>query len=228
MSKLFINGCSFLTTRPRENVHTHSGNELAKLLQLEIAVNLANGGRGNKRTVFTTKTWCEKYPDVAKDCFFYIGITSGTRFDYPTNDGYKKHKFPSLTTTWKTFSPQKEPEIKTFFKYLFSTGADLDQMIQIESLLAILDLQNYFELKKYPYVFFKTISDSNIINSDIKLLYDKIERKRFYKLETSHYDWIHENSLISNNNDPHPSTEGHVKWAEQIKDFIDVNNLRTI
>ena len=28
--------------------------------------------------------------------------------------------------------------------------------------------------------------------------------------------------------DPHPSVEGHKRWAEQLKEFIDANNLRTI
>ena len=33
ISKLFINGCSFLTTRPKAGVNTHSGIELAKLME---------------------------------------------------------------------------------------------------------------------------------------------------------------------------------------------------
>ena len=49
LTNLFINGCSFLTYRPRDGVNTHCGIELAKLMELEIAVNLAGGGRGSKR-----------------------------------------------------------------------------------------------------------------------------------------------------------------------------------
>ena len=78
VSKLFLNGCSFLTFRPKQGVDTHCGVELAKKMDLEIAVNLAGGGRGNKRTSFTTKVWCEKYPDIAEKCFFLIGSSSGT------------------------------------------------------------------------------------------------------------------------------------------------------
>ena len=110
VSKLFLNGCSFLTFRPKQGVDTHCGVELAKKMDLEIAVNLAGGGRGNKRTSFTTKVWCEKYPDIAEKCFFLIGSSSGTRVDYPTSDGYKRHKFPSMATTWRTYSPNKDPE----------------------------------------------------------------------------------------------------------------------
>ena len=105
VSKMFINGCSFLTYRPREGVNTHCGIELSKQLNLPITVNLAGGGRGNKRLSVTTKIWCEKNPELATESFFLIGCSSGTRLDYPTNDGYKKHKFPSLSTTWRTYSP---------------------------------------------------------------------------------------------------------------------------
>ena len=66
VTKLFINGCSFLTYRPRLGVNTHCGLELAKEMKLDIACNLAGGGRGSKRLMWTTRAWCEKFPDVAK------------------------------------------------------------------------------------------------------------------------------------------------------------------
>ena len=228
ISKLFINGCSFLTTRPKAGVNTHSGIELAKLMDLEIVCNLAGGGRGNSRTSFTTKLWCERNPEVAKTCFFYIGITSGTRFDYPTNDGYKGYKFKALKTTWKTYSLNKDSECKTFFKYLMRTGADLDQLVQIESIDNALALQNYFEVKKYPYVMFNTVSDPEIKNSDILLMYNAINRKRFFKPESAHIDFVIENNYHCQPDDPHPNTEAHILWAKLIKEFIDANNLRTI
>ena len=110
---IFINGCSFLTIRRKDDILTHTGLELSKLMELDVAGCLAAGGRGNRRISFTTKVWCEKNPELGKECFFLIGITVGTRFDYPTKDGYKKHKFPSLNTTWKTFSPhQNQPSCR--------------------------------------------------------------------------------------------------------------------
>jgi len=228
VSKLFINGCSFLTFRPKQGVDTHCGVELAKKMDLEIAVNLAGGGRGNKRTSFTTKVWCEKYPDIAEKCFFLIGSSSGTRIDYPTSDGYKRHKFPSMATTWRTYSPNKDPECKTFWKYLMRTGADVDQMTQIESIDNILNLQYYFEKKKYPYLIYHTISDAKIKNEDIKLLYSKINKDRFFRPDSSHIDYVLENKLTISNDDPHPSTQGHEQWATLLKEYIDANNLRTI
>ena len=225
---IFINGCSFLTDRKKENVLTHTGLELAKLMDLPITESLAAGGRGNRRISFTTKVWCEKNPELAKECFFLIGITSGTRFDYPTNDGYKKHKFPSLDTTWKTFSPQQNHNAETFFRVLHGYGMDLDQHIQIESIDTIIDLQNFFQVKKYRYVMYKTISDTPIIAKDVQVLFDAIDKTRFFKPETSHYDYILKNKLVANMDDPHPNTQGHIEWAQQLKDFIDANNLRTI
>jgi hypothetical protein len=228
LTKIFINGCSFLTFRPRDNVNTHCGIELGKLMGLEVEVNLAGGGRGSKRLMWTTRTWCEKFPEKAKDCFFLIGSSGGHRFDYPTNDGYKAHKFPTMKTTWKTWDPNRDDETRRFFKYLFKSGADLDQMTQVESILALLDLQDFFQNKKYPYVFYNTLADAKIENSDIKFMFDKIDKKRFFKPETSHLDYTRENSQQCKPNDEHPNEEGHRDWAKQLKDFIDANNLRTI
>jgi len=228
LTNMFINGCSFLTTRPKDNVHTHCGLELAKLMELNVAVNLAGGGRGSKRMMWTTRTWCEKFPEQAENCFFLIGSSGGNRFDYPTSDGYKAHKFPTMKTTWKTWDPNRDEHTKSFTKYLFRAGMDLDQTTQIESTLALLDLQDYFKNKNYPYVFYNTLSDADITNEDIKFMFDKIDKKRFFKPDTSHLDYTVANKQECKSGDPHPSTEGHKDWARQLKEFIDANNLRTI
>ena len=225
---IFINGCSFLTYRSKDGIMTHAGKELEKLMGLARGGHLAGGGRGNKRVSITTKIWCEKNPELAKKCFFVIGITSGTRFDFPTSDGYKKYKFPDLESAWKTFSPQKDTPSRIFFKHLFELNLDIDQLIQYESIEATVNLQNFFKLNKYPYVMYKTISDTPIKNADVRTLYNMIDKKRFFKLETSHYDFILENKLVANMSDPHPSVEGHKRWANELKEFIDANNLRTI
>tara|TARA_Y100000592_G_C5424718_1_gene295082 strand:- start:9 stop:701 length:693 start_codon:yes stop_codon:yes gene_type:complete len=227
-TKMFINGCSFLTFRPRDGVDTHCGIELAKAMDLEVAVNLANGGRGSKRMMWTTRAWCEKFPDQAKQCFFLIGSSGGHRFDFPTNDGYKAHKFPSMTTTWKTWDPNRDDATRAFTKYLFRSGADLDQMTQVESILALLDLQDFFTNRGYPYVFYNTLSDAKITNDDVQMLFDKIDKQRFFKPETSHLDYTRENNQQCKSGDEHPSVEGHKDWAGQLKQFIDANNLRTI
>jgi len=228
LTNLFINGCSFLTYRPKDNVNTHCGLELAKLMEIDVAVNLAGGGRGSKRMMWTTRTWCEKFPDQAEKCFFLIGSSGGNRFDYPTGDGYKAHKFPTMKTTWKTWDPNRDEHTKSFTKYLFKAGMDLDQTTQIESILALLDLQDYFQNKKYPYVFYNTLSDADITNEDIKFMFDKIDKKRFFKPDTSHLDYTVANKQECKPGDPHPSTVGHMDWAGQLKEFIDANNLRTV
>jgi len=65
-------------------------------------------------------------------------------------------------------------------------------------------------------------------NRDIKTFENHLDKKRFFKFESSHYDFIMENKHIVSPNDPHPSAEGHSQWAKQLKDFIDANNLRTL
>jgi hypothetical protein len=225
---IFINGCSFLTYRSKDGIMTHAGKELEKLMGLARGGHLAGGGRGNKRVSITTKIWCERNPELAKKCFFVIGITSGSRFDFPTDDGYKKYKFPDLESTWKTYSPQKDTSSRNFFKNLFKLNLDIDQLIQYESIEATVNLQNFFKLNKYPYVMYKTISDTPIKNADVRTLWNMIDKKRFFKIETSHYDYILENKLVANMKDPHPSEEGHRRWANELKEFIDANNLLSI
>ncbi len=230
---IFTNGCSFLTTRPKEGVNTHVGMLLADSLQLETARHLGGGGRGNKRLSVTTKVWCEKNPELAAKCFFVIGITTGQRFDFPTFDQYKTHKFPELATSWKTFKPHAPKEAEKFFKHLYTAlKLDIDKMLQYESLEATLNLQNYFKLKKYPYVMYKTISDPDIKVDlkfkDVQLLWDSVDKSRYFKPETSHRNWTDEHNQHCSPDDYHPSAEGHQDWAKQLKKFIDANNLLTI
>ncbi len=225
---MFINGCSFLTFRPRDGVNTHCGIELAKLMNLEIACQMANGGRGHKRLYWTTRAWCEKFVSQAQESFFLIGSSGGNRFDYPTNDGYKAHKFPTMETTWKTWDPNRDEETIKFTRYLFNSGCDIDQLIQIEAISHLLALQDFFKIKKYPYVFYNTLSKPKIDNADIQMMWDKIDKNRFFKSNTSHLDYTVKNNQQCKPKDPHPSIEGHKDWAKQLKEFIDANNLRTI
>ena len=197
-------------------------------MDLEVAVNMAGGGRGSKRMMWTTRTWCEKFPEQAEKCFFLIGSSGGNRFDYPTGDGYKAHKFPTMKTTWKTWDPNRDENTKSFTKYLFRAGMDLDQTTQIESILALLDLQDFFNNKKYPYLFYNTLSDAEIKNEDIKFMFNKIDKKRFFRPDTSHLDYTVANKQECKPGDPHPNVAGHKDWAGQLKEFIDANNLRTI
>jgi hypothetical protein len=132
-----------------------------------------------------------------------------------------------MKTSWKTWDPNRNKHTTNFIKYLFGLGADLDQMTQVESILGLLDLQDYFQNKGYPYVFYNTLADAKITNPDVQLLFDKIDKKRFFKSETSHLDYTVANNQQCKEGDPHPNEEGHKDWANQLKEFIDANNLRT-
>ena len=75
---------------------------------------------------------------------------------------------------------------------------------------------------------YNTLSDAEITNQDIKLMFDKIDKTRFFRPETSHIDYTVENNQHCVPGDPHPSTEGHKEWAEHLLKFINANNLRSI
>ena len=55
-----------------------------------------------------------------------------------------------------------------------------------------------------------------------------INKKRFFKPETSHLDYTRQNNQGCSQGDAHPNEAGHKDWAKQLKEFIDANNLRTI
>ena len=52
-----------------------------------------------------------------------------------------------------------------------------------------------------------------------------IKLANFFKPETSHLDYTVKNNQYCAEGDPHPNTEGHIQWANQLKDFIDDHNL---
>ena len=102
-NRMFINGCSFLTTRPRRGVHTHTGQELAKLMNLEVACQMANGGRGHKRLYWTTRAWCEKFPEQAEKCFFQDeGLTVNHNEDHLLTTPCNLHLALASTTAIAT------------------------------------------------------------------------------------------------------------------------------
>ena len=221
-TKLFINGCSFLTTRPKDGVNTHCGHELGKLMQLESETNLAMGGRGNDRISFTTKLWFEQ--NKSADIFAVIGWSSGHRNDYVTNDGWKKGRIPGTELTWRTW---KTLDNVSFIKG--NSGWDIENNAIMSFLDNVFDLQNYFERKRIPYVMYNALP--NTFKSDINdfdVIAKAINMNRFFNPEVSHLEYIMDKGLIVSPNDPHPSEQGHKDWATQLKEFIDANNLLTI
>jgi hypothetical protein len=219
--RLFSNGCSFLTPRPKDGVDTFTSKILAEQYRLEL-FNLAMGGRGNDRISFTTKLWFNQ--NQKENTFAIIGWSSTHRHDYLTNDGWKKWRIPNMESTWRTWKTGDN------LRFITSQKAwDIDQQGEMRFLDHVLDLQNFFVLHKIPYVMYNALPNTvGSGNKDLETFVKLIDRKRFFKFDTSHYDFIMRDGLIVSPNDPHPSVDGHVKWAEKLKDFIDANNLRTI
>jgi len=221
ISGVFINGCSFLTSRPKDGVDTHTGIEVARLLGTGISSSIAMGGRGNDRISFTTKLWYEKN---TKSSFALIGWSSTHRHDYLTDDGWKKGRFPGLASTWRSW---KTADNLRFINQ--QLGWDVDQQGEMRYIDHVLDLQNYFKLNQIPYVMYNSLPNKlQSKNADLIEMASHIDKKRFFNFESSHYDYVMKEKEIVSPNDPHPSTQGHIKWAQMIKEFIDVNDLRTV
>ena len=221
MSKLFSNGCSFLTPRPKDGVETFVSRELAEAYGLQLT-NLAMGGRGNARISFSTKVWFEQ--NGYQDTFAVIGWSSSHRNDYVTNDGWKAGRIEGTELTWRTW--------KTLDNIPFiqkQRGWDVEAHATMNFLDHIFDLQNYFTNKKIPYVMYNALPNSfETTTEDFETIYKAIDMKRFFNPMTSHFEFVMDKNWIVSPDDPHPSTQGHKVWANQLKEYIDVNNLRTI
>ena len=221
MSKLFSNGCSFLTSRPKDGVETFVSRELAEAYGLQLT-NLAMGGRGNARISFSTKVWFEQ--NGYQDTFAVIGWSSSHRNDYVTNDGWKAGRIEGTELTWRTW--------KTLDNIPFiqkQRGWDVEAHATMNFLDHVFDLQNYFTNKNIPYVMYNALPNSfETTTEDFETIYKAIDMKRFFNPMTSHFEFVMDKKWIVSPGDPHPSTQGHRVWAEQLKEYIDANNLRTI
>jgi len=219
--KIFSNGCSFLGPRPKDGIETYTTKVIADAWQVPL-VDSAAGGRGNDRICFTTKLFFAQH----KDKFFaVIGWSSAERMDYVTNDGWKAGRFPWTKTTWRTWKVQEPTALRFVMK---QKGYDIEMTSSKRIITHVLDLQNFFQLNKIEYVMYNSLKqDFGLKNPDMKILYDQIDKKRYFKIDYSQQEFIHENGYISSTNDPHPNTEGHTLWANQLMEFIDANNLRT-
>ena len=221
MSKLFSNGCSFLTPRPKDGVNTFVTQILAEQYNLQL-FNLAMGGRGNDRISFTTKLWFEQ--NGSASTFAVIGWSSSFRNDYVTNDRWKWRRIPNMDLTWRTWKTVDD------LKFINSNpGWAIDDNATMKYLDHVFNLQTYFKLNKIPYVMYNALPNAiNLSNPDFNKIVESIDKKRFFKFNNNHYDFIMKENTIVSVKDPHPSVEGHTKWANELKEFIDVNNLRTI
>ena len=219
---LFSNGCSFLTSRPKDGVDTFTTKILAEKYDMPL-INFAMGGRGNDRISFTTKVWLERHNRDKH--FAVIGWSSATRNDYITDDGNKKGRMPQTDLTWRTW---KTLDNVSFIRS--KQGYDIEANLIMSFLDNVFDLQNYFERKKIPYVMYNSLPNDfdQKGNGDFKIIRDAINMDRFFSPKISHYEYIIDKGLVSSQADPHPSAEGHRQWAEQLMEFIDANNLRTI
>ena len=221
MSKIFSNGCSFLTPRPKDGVDTFVSKIIAENYNEEL-FNIAMGGRGNTRISFSTKVWCEQNKD--KDVFAVIGWSSAVRNDYITDDGWKKGRIPGTELTWRTW---KTLDNVSFIRK--NKGWDIENNLSMNFLDNVFNLQNYFERKRIPYVMYNSLpNDFGNGTGDFEVIRNAINMDRFFNPTVSHFEFITDKNLIVSPNDPHPSAEGHEQWAKQLKKFIDANNLRTI
>ena len=142
---------------------------------------------------------------MRKDFKVWVPLLDKPNRDYVITDkGDKQWYYNKLKTCYVGFSPNQ--------KYGGWSVATTDGM-----------------MNGVPYVMYNALPNAiNLSNPDFNKIVESIDKKRFFKFNNNHYDFIMKENTIVSVKDPHPSVEGHTKWANELKEFIDVNNLRTI
>lgn len=120
----------------------------------------------------------------------WINLTHGT-------DNLKEFPYQDLNTNW----------YKNFNNRTFS---------EITTLENILWTQNFLELHNIDYFMSGFTDDSlnfNTNDENINWLYELIDWDKF--ISTGMHEWCKEKNLLKDDDDKHPSEEGHIKYAEQ-------------
>jgi len=230
LTRLFTNGCSFLTHRHTDEIDLYlSTAELVKEHgQFEHLTNFARGGRGNDRIVSTTITYFEMFPERKKDTFVLIGWSSALRMDYPTRNDFKP--LPPLEETWATIKMAKSDSVVAFDK-----ASSTKQPINYESwevqrwYANTICLQNYLKINNIRYVMYNSLQPALKVSANKKedhdILRKAVDPKKFFRIDFSQYQYCGDIDQFISDKDHHPNEIGHRSWAKEVTDFIDQNNL---
>ena len=217
LQRIIVNGDSFSCSRPTANppVKKTASGIVAKHLKVPW-INLAQGGRGNRKIVAHTKIYFEKNPTHKINSLCIIQWSSPLRHDYITQRKTKKLK--GFDTNFRTWNDNQNVDF-----ILKQKSWDLDRDYALSQINDILDLQSYFKNNQIDYVMYFGLPNaitSVKLSSDLKALNNCIDYDRFVKPKDTHYKFVLRNDLGCGADDPHPSLDGHRQWANYIIDFL--------
>jgi len=210
LEHIFVNGCSFNTPNPKANIELFVGSILSDHYHYKLT-NFARGGRGNHRIAVTTKLYFEQNPQRKADTIAVIEWTQSGRSDYLTNDHWKPMQ--GYSSTWRTFHTRD--------MIANMPGLDDAENESIQILNHIIDLQNYFNLNGIEYIMYFGLNNTVTDSKDSKTLLSMIDTSKFFQMDTSHYQYCHDNNHYVSNKDYHPSQQGHRAWADKLVKYID-------
>ena len=183
------NGCSFSTKKTYNSCHQYLGEKLG----IGPTINLAKGGRGNRRIVNTTMNWFYQNPERMKDTFVSVGWTTAFRYDYTSTMKTPKEKQGGLKGELLKFSYQWgtwQLWQHDFFMRDKDFDLELDSTVKLYE--EILMLQMFLQHHKIPYVFYWALSNDlpeNDVNGkqrpDLALFKKQIDTNRFFNFEAS-------------------------------------------
>tara|TARA_Y100000114_G_scaffold154130_1_gene175525 strand:- start:456 stop:1166 length:711 start_codon:yes stop_codon:yes gene_type:complete len=233
LSRLFTNGCSFLTHRHTDEIDLYlSTAELVKEHgEFQHMDNFARGGRGNDRIVATTITYFEMFPERKKDTFVMIGWSSALRMDYPTRNNFKP--MPPLDETWATIKMAQATSVYAFDKASASKQPINYECWEVQRWYQnTLCLQNYLKVNNMKYVMYNSLEPALKVSTKKKqdhyMLRKAVDQDKFFRLDFSQYQHCQSIGQFISDNDHHPNEIGHRSWAKELTNFIEENKLYEI
>ena len=213
-----------LTAEKKYNIKigrpTNCGKIIADKLQLNYEM-IAENGASNEM-IFRKLLQAE-----LKDSFVLIGMTSYNRREALTtlieNDGTRRWH------TWKMVEPDAPARYKdlpfNMWNKKFTPAIEEDG--QIRSVIQILYMQSYLQLKNIPYLMYNSLYNGFDVplTEECRKLLCMVDQKKYYKLQGSSHEtqhgWCLKNKLVVSELDEHPRIDGQTAWAEKLMPLVE-------
>ena len=162
-----------------------------------------------------------------RKAFVLIGLTSYNRREALTTTRGNTH-----WQTWKMVDPKSPEQYKDlpFTPWIYRGEIHYTPALEadgeIRTALQILYMQSFLKLNKVPYLMFNALHNGfdKPRTNECQGLLEKVDQKRFYKLQGSfdetQHGWCMKQGLNVSDRDQHPNVQGQRAWADILQPLV--------